>query len=391
MTAFDPKSFLPLTTQRTAVEPIPSRPPLAWIDMSSWDSIPVPEREWLVPDRIPLRQPTLFSGEGAVGKSLIILHLLASTALGRDWLGLVPEEGPAWYIGAEDDGRELHIRLSAIQKHYSVTYADLVTAGFRMLSLFGEDAVLATPSRLGIIEPTELYQQIFEQAREEKPKCIALDASADLFAGDEINRVQVRQFVGLLRRLAGVCDAAVILLSHPSLTGINSGTGLSGSTAWHNSVRARMYLTSPKPESGEQPDSDLREITFKKNNYGPISDSLILRYRDGLFLPERGMSSLEAAAAEQTADHLFLTLLKKFAEQGRKVSHKPQPANYAPRLFAAEPEAKKLGRPKLAFEQAMNRLFREGKIHVQIYDRHGYERLAAGPKQGGADPAQTPV
>src|SRR5262249_23783255 len=385
MSTFDAKAFVDEAVRRASA-PQP-RPPLAWIDMSSWDSITVPKREWLVRDRIPLRQPTLFSGEGAVGKSLIILHLLASTALGRDWLGLLPGGGPAWYIGAEDDVRELHIRLSAIQKHYSVTYADRVPAGLRMLSLFGEDAVLAAPNRLGIVEPTHLYQQIFEQAREEKPKCIALDASADLFAGDEINRVQVRQFVGLLRRLAGVCDGAVILLSHPSLTGINSGTGLSGSTAWHNSVRARMYLTSPKPESGEQPDSDLREITFKKNNYGPISDSLILRYRDGLFLPERGMSSLEAAAA-QTADNLFLTLLQKFAEQGRRVSHKPQPANYAPRVFAAELEAKKLGRPKLAFEQAMNRLFREGKIHVQIYDRHGYECVAAGPKQGGADPAQ---
>jgi len=162
MTAFDPRSFLPLATQR-AVEPKPPRPPLAWIDVSSWDSIPVPEREWLVRDRIPLRQPTLFSGEGAVGKSLIILHLLASIALGRDWLGLLPEEGPAWYVGAEDDARELHIRLSALQKHYNITYADLVAAGFRMLSLFGEDAVLATPNRLGIIEPTELYQQIFER------------------------------------------------------------------------------------------------------------------------------------------------------------------------------------------------------------------------------------
>src|SRR5262249_25035529 len=150
----------------------------------------------------------------------------------------------------------------------------------------------------------------------------------------------------LLRRLAGVCDGAVILLSHPSLTGINSGTGLSGSTAWHNSVRARMYLTSPKPESGEQPDSDVRELAFKKNNYGPISDSLILRSRDGLFLPERGMSTLEAAAAEQTVDHLFLTLLKKRADEGRNVNHKPQSSNYAPRVFAAAPEAKKLPRPK---------------------------------------------
>jgi hypothetical protein len=87
---------------------------------------------------------------------------------------------------------------------------------------------------------------------------------------------------------------------------------------------------------------------------------------------------------------LFLTLLKRFTDQGRNLSHKPQPANYAPRMFAAEPEAKKLPRPKLALEEAMNRLFRQGKIHVQTYHRHGYERLAAGPRDDGADPAQTP-
>jgi RecA-family ATPase len=355
------------------------RPALVWIDMSNWDSIPVPKREWLVSDRIPIRQPTLFSGEGAVGKSLLTLHLLASIALGRDWLGMVPELGPAWYVGAEDDVRELHIRLSAIQKYLGVSFAELIDAGFRMKSLFGEDAVLGAPNRFGIIEPTELYKQIYDAAADVKPKCIAIDASADVFAGDEVNRSQVRQFVGLLRKLAGVCDGAVILLSHPSLTGINSGTGLSGSTAWHNSVRARMYLTSPKTEVGEQPDSDLRELTFKKNNYGPIGESTFLRWKDGLFLPEAGLS-FEAAAAEQKADDIFLRLLARFIQNGQNVSHKPQPANYAPRRFAKEPEAKSLTRPKLALEQAMHRLFREQRIHVQTYGRFGYERLALGAK-----------
>ena len=377
---FDAKAYVDLALHRSGSQSPAPRSPLAWLDMATWDNIAVPEREWLVRDRIPVRQPTLLSGEGAVGKSLVVLHLLAATALGRDWLGLLPEPGPAWYIGAEDEARELHIRLSAIRRHYGVNYTELVATGFRMLSLFGEDAVLAAPNRAGIVEPTELYQQIFEQAREEKPKCIGLDASADLFAGDEINRVQVRQFVGLLRRLAGTADGALLLLSHPSLTGINSGTGLSGSTAWHNSVRARMYLTSPKPEPGEQTDSDLRELIFKKNNYGPISGSLMLRYKDGLFLPEPCMSTLEAAAAEQAADELFLKLLGRFAREGRNLSHKAQPANYAPRVFAAQPEAKGLPHAQKALEAAMQRLFRARKIHVEIYGRHSYERLAIGAK-----------
>jgi len=357
------------------------RTPIKWIDMSTWDGEPTPEREWFIRDRIPVRQPTLFSGEGAVGKSLLTLHLLVATALGRDWLKMLPEPGPAWYVGAEDDERELRIRLNPILKLFSATHTDLVEAGFQMKSLFGEDAILGAPNGRGIIEPTPLFLQLFEEAADKKPKAIAIDASADVFAGNEIDRSHVRQFVGsLLRRLAGAIDGAVILLSHPSLTGINTGTGLSGSTGWHNSVRARMYLTSPKPEAGEQSDSDLRELTFKKNQYGPIGESIVLRWKDGLFLPERGMSSLEVAVAEKTADEMFLKLLTRFTQNGQNVSHKNQPANYAPRLFAKEPEAKNLPRAKTALEEAMQRLFREQKIHVETYGRHSYERLAMGAK-----------
>ena len=37
----------------------------------------------------------------------------------------MPEPGPAFYLGAEDDEEEIHIRLAAIAKHYGVTFKDL--------------------------------------------------------------------------------------------------------------------------------------------------------------------------------------------------------------------------------------------------------------------------
>jgi hypothetical protein len=54
--------------------------PLAFIDMTKWDAEPPPPRLWSVRDRIPLRQPTLFSGEGAIGKTLLALQLAAAHA-----------------------------------------------------------------------------------------------------------------------------------------------------------------------------------------------------------------------------------------------------------------------------------------------------------------------
>src|SRR5215510_11515525 len=111
-----------------------------------------------------------------------------------------------------------------------------------------------------------------------KPVSVTIASSANVFAGNEIDQSQVQQFISMLTRLAMLANGSLNLISHPSLTGINTDTGLSGNTQWHNAVRARSYLKSVKPEAGEQPDTDLRELVFKKNNYGPVSESIVLRY-----------------------------------------------------------------------------------------------------------------
>jgi RecA-family ATPase len=344
-------------------------PPLPFLNMSNWDNEAVPEQDWIVRNRIPCRQCVLFSGEGAAGKSTIQLHLSAAHALARDWLGTLPEPGPAIYVDAEDDGNVLHRRLAAIIKHYQVNFSDAIKGGLHLISLAGQDTVVATASRSGKIEPTALYKQLIEAAGDIKPKMIGIASSANVYAGSEVERSQVQQFIGLLTRLAIIANGSVVLISHPSLTGISTDTGLSGNTAWHNAVRARFYLKGVKPEPGEQPDGDLRELVFKKNNYGPVSENIALRYQNGLFLPIGGTSFLEKAAAEQTAEQLFLTLLARFTRQGRNVSDKATSHGYAPTTFAADPEAKAAHVSKAAFADAMQRLFAADKIHVETYGR----------------------
>ena len=92
------------------------------------------------------------------------------------------------------------------------------------------DALLSIPDKAGVMQPTAVWRQFTEVAREFRPGLIILDTVADLFGGDEIKRGQARQFIGMLRRLAIEIDAAIILLAHPSAEGIRSGTGSSGST-----------------------------------------------------------------------------------------------------------------------------------------------------------------
>jgi RecA-family ATPase len=193
-------------------------------------------------------------------------------------------------------------------------------------------------------------------------------SSANVYAGSEIDRSQVQQFISLLTRLAITANGSVVLISHPSLTGINTDTGLSGTTQWHNAVRARFYMKSVKPEDGEQPDTDLREIVFKKNNYGAVSESIVLRYSNGLFLPLPGIASLDRIAKEAKADDVFLDLLRRFTAENRNVSDKKGPS-YAPALFAREEEAKRALLAGKDLEAAMRRLFKAGKIWNEPYGR----------------------
>jgi RecA-family ATPase len=248
-----------------------------------------------------------------------------------------------------------------------------------MMSFAGQDAVLAAPNRAGKIEPTVLFKRLHQAAGDIKPKMIGIASSANVYAGSEIDRAQVQQFLSLMTKLAIAANGAVVLITHPSLTGINTETGLSGSTAWHNSVRARGYMKSIAPEEGQQPDTDLREISFKKNNYGPVSTNIVLRYQNGLFLPVPGMSSLGQAAREAKVDDVFLKVLQHLSQQGQDLGPNRTASNYAPSIIVKHPDAR--GSRKKELEAAQQRLLDNNKIHIVTVGPESKRRkyLASGP------------
>jgi RecA-family ATPase/phage/plasmid primase-like uncharacterized protein len=323
-----------------------AKPPPLWltvlrpIDISNWDNVPVPQQEWAVPERIPVEKTTLFSGEGATGKSLIQLQMSVAHVLGRDWLGTTPRQGPALFIDAEDDEKVFHKRVADILRYYGARFED-VKKDLHFVSLAGEDAVLgAYDRRTGRIAPTPLYSRLLEMAGDLRPVMIGIASSADVFAGNEIDRSQVQQFIAMLTKIPRTSGGGLTLISHPSLTGITTNSGLSGSTQWHNSVRARFFLKSTKSklvsdDDDEEPDTNLREIIFKKNNYGPIRESIGLQYRDGLFLPID--TPLDVATKGERTKNVFIAILKRYNSENRNASANNGPS-YAPKMFAEEPE-----------------------------------------------------
>lgn len=325
-----------------------------------------PARLWHVPSMVPGRAVTLLQGDGGTGKSLLALQLLASTVLGKPWLGHGVRQGNALYLSAEDDRDEIHRRLSAITLEHGVGMDSLT--GLKVLDLCGQDAVMAEADRSGRLHPTTRWREFAEIARAWEPTIIALDNLADVFAGEENSRPQARQFIGQLQGLAGELGAAVVLIGHPSLSGIASGTGSSGSTAWNNSVRSRLYLTRPAEEDGAPVSPDARVLTVKKANYGPANVEMRIRWAAGAFRAEAGaatvLSQVDRQIAEERVERTFLTLLAAYDAQGRHVSHKTGHA-YAPAVFARDPQAQGIG--KAGFAAAMNRLFAAQAIEVQEF------------------------
>jgi len=330
-------------------------PPLPRVDLP----MPLTDRAWLN-DFIPMFNVTLFSGEGAVGKSIALLQLAAATVLGKDWFGTMPDFGPVLYIAAEEDDDELRRRVEAIAKHYHTSREELQAHGLTILSFAGRDATLGKPDKFGMIAPTSLLERIRAEAISLRPKLIVFDTVADIFGGKEIDRTQTRQFITLLRGLAIDAQSALIMASHPSIAGIRDDTGISGSTAWHNSVRARLYF---KAVANNGDETTARTLEIRKNNYGPVTHAILVIWCDGVFVLQPSKSATDKAAVEKKAEDIFCILLIRLHKQGRNVCGQPS-RSYAPSVFAEEDEAKKANLKAGDFKSAMQRLFEAGKIKI---------------------------
>jgi hypothetical protein len=227
--------------------------------------------------------------------------------------------------------------------------------GIRLIPMAGLDAVLAEPDRHGKLAATVIYPKLVSQAMALRPKLIVIDPSADVFGGDEINRSQVRKFVSMLRALAMDIDCAVLLLSHPSLAGMNTGTGTSGSTAWNNSVRSRLYLEITSP--------DTRVLTVVKANHGRVGEKIDMRWSDGVYVLDAGPDPVADKMMKKTADEVFMAVFSKLTGQGQALGPNVGPS-YAPKKISGHPDAK--GYTKADLAAAMQRLLDAGRLRIEV-------------------------
>jgi RecA-family ATPase len=247
---------------------------------SEWSGDP-PDYDWMVDGCFLRGTVGMLSGDGGLGKSLLMQQLLTAAAIGKGWLGLPTEQCNTIGIFCEDDRDELHRRQAKINAYYQCAPGDLSPALY--VSRVGmENTIMEFDRRTDRPQPTPLFEQLRHAILQHEARIVVLDTVADVFAGDEIRRNQVRRFITALRRIAIEIQGCIILTAHPSNAGLSSGTGLSGSTAWNNSVRCRLYLTRKTVEEGE--DTNERLLKTMKNNQGPFGGRVPVKWEAGVFV-----------------------------------------------------------------------------------------------------------
>lgn len=321
---------------------------------------PAPRREWTVEPWIPRREVTLLSGDGGTGKSMIALQLCASSVACLLWFGLEVRHGAALYVSCEDDVDEVHYRLEQIRAHEP----DADFSGLHIVSLAGKETLLT--SIVGNRQqPTPLFAELEKACADLEISLLVLDASADMYGGNEVDRAQTRAFIQMLRGLAIRRNLTIVLLAHPSVDGMKTGRGYSGSSAWNNSVRSRLYFTRATADNDSEPDPDLRILELAKSNRGKIGNRIVMRWHKGCFVIDGAHeSSIDRLSRDLETEAIFLELLDAYNDRSRYVSDKAG-HNYAPKLFSEDPAA--AGTTKKQFGAGMNRLFTSDRIAVEEF------------------------
>lgn len=257
-------------------------PNLRAIPIDDIDRATLPRTQYAVAELIPLAL-VLLGGHGGAGKSILALTIAAHVAAGVPFAGHECRPGRAVFVSLEDDGDLVRFRLKRICTAYGLD-SGAVARNLLVLDGTTGNATLATEiaaagTRNTIATPT--FTEL--QAAAIGARLVIVDNASDAFDANENDRRAVRAFMRLLAGLARANGAAVLLLAHIDKAAARFGArgdNYSGSTAWHNSARARLALLR---------EGNAIELRPEKNNLGPLAAPVRLRWNtDGVLVPTDG-------------------------------------------------------------------------------------------------------
>lgn len=355
VSSYERSAELPMPDER---EPLSDRPQSRVLDLHHLQSVTPPAFDWWVPGWLS-PHPTLLSGRGGVGKSLLALQLAVGCAAGRPLIGRAARPLNVLYWACEDDADELHRRLAAIAASVGVRLDDLADRLYVDSRLGLDNTIMATDyGRPAWTMRAELLRQ---QLNDYAIDLLILDNLAHVYAASENDRASVTMFA------AGLCGLVLDRPWCPMLIGHVAkaqGSEYAGSTAWENAVRMRWFLGRTMPDAQEDDDAretDLRVLAKRKSNYS-ADDVIRLRVGDRVMTVEedrRDEGTVVGGIREANARQAVLAGLAWLRERNIDSSEQYSSA-YLPMLLIRYEQAQ--GLTKRELDRAMRQLIASGQI-----------------------------
>ena len=270
----------------------------------------------------------------------------------------------AWYHNAEERENDIYLRIAAITQHFGIDQSELegwlfVTSGITMpikiaVSRSGAAQVdkAATAAIVRTINDNEIRVASFDPL-------VAHHAAIENATGD------MDLVIWEFARMANATDCSIEIVHHtrkPAPGQEELGVVDSrGAGAIVNAVRSARVLNpmSKSEADGASIDDVDRQLHFRvdrgKSNMAPPTAARWYKFI-GVTLPnvtadnigvatpwvfpgQAGAPTEELVAAERKAEEMFMSLLTRFTNEGRRVSANPS-SSYAPGVFAKERAAK---------------------------------------------------
>lgn len=355
--------------------------PVSVIDVLTRPS-PAPRFVW--EGYIPCGVVTLFSAHGGTGKSYVALMLAVATAVGRPLFGKTTEQCPVVFASLEDGAGIVRYRLATICKAWDIAPEALhgclhIVDGTEYPELFAADG-------RGPGDATAAYHELRKLAQTTSAGLVIVDNASDAYGGDEIQRRQVRAFMRILARIARDQDAGVMLLAHVDKTTSRArksegGEGYSGSTAWHNSARSRLFMV--------RNDDGTLTLNHEKGNHAKgLQEPITLTWpKDGLpdtvqSLPPEVVQRLQGRADDQAAITL-LRLVAEYADRSQYMGTALTARNNPHATLKADPTFKRLRLNREDVQRIVTQCQRAGWLAIEEYrtpDRKNRDRWTVTPE-----------
>ena len=311
-----------------ATEPPKSKPllkPVCVCDVLTNPSAP-PQFVW--DGYLPRGVVSMLAAHGGTGKSTIALMLSICAALGRPLFGVNTVQSKTLFVSLEDSAHIVRHRLAFIFQRWGI---DPKQVDNRLYVVDGtENPELFAAENRAAGEATATYFELRSLVQSEGVELVIVDNASDAYGGDEIQRRQVRAFIRALVEVARMTNCAVLLLAHvdknTSRGGkAEGGEGYSGSTAWHNSVRSRLFMT--RKEMGTL------QLDHQKSNLGRCHEPLMLEW------PDAGLPQLLGNEPADNPLNPFMQRVEGRAEDERAVSLLRMVAEFESRKQYCSPAA----------------------------------------------------